>query len=425
MILLIAVVGGIAFLAQYLPNWRQRTVPDPGPIIRFAYGTQAVWEPEDEKNDGVKVGKYAKEIEQGSTGHYDFPFENTIAGTAVVGLENVSCDCSKIEGALLSDTQWSVFQSARWNEKAQKDLSGELTWKALKPDRATGLEVPRNGHGVIRISWVTRKSQGRLNLGVDLWMRPKERSGTLQSARLETLTAVVLPVRFDQTRINLGTLTGGSVARARFHAWSATRSTGALNGASRSPLLKFTITPLTADEAKKLEKDLRDNVTNTRVRLAWRIDLTLEESKNGRQLDQGVLPKDLLAFQLDEDPLLFGPFIEGKVQGEVEMTGVDQQGRLQLGSYPAHDGAKRRLVLWTDKGTGLKVEGREPPLLQVQLREDPKASTDRKTNWVMDVVVPPDSPTGSLPDGSGIVLRAQAATPRLIRIPVLGTSLQR
>src|SRR5437870_1733415 len=72
-ILFVFVVGAIAWITQFMPNWRVKTDTQPaantsGAMIKFTFN-RAVWDPDDDK--------YALEMEPGQDGHFDFPFENT------------------------------------------------------------------------------------------------------------------------------------------------------------------------------------------------------------------------------------------------------------------------------------------------------------------------------------------------------------
>ena len=62
---------------------------------------------------GQKVELSFKEFEQGTEGHYDFPFRNVSDADAEAALDTVGCDCSKVLVCTLPEDQWKYLRKAQ------------------------------------------------------------------------------------------------------------------------------------------------------------------------------------------------------------------------------------------------------------------------------------------------------------------------
>src|ERR1043165_3671335 len=95
---LVAVVGGVAWLVQYLPRTKD-SPDDPKPetekkLLEFTR-TVAEWEKRDDTklNPGWERWKY---VEKGDRGHYDFLFKNTNKFEVELAAYHVNCDCTTV-----------------------------------------------------------------------------------------------------------------------------------------------------------------------------------------------------------------------------------------------------------------------------------------------------------------------------------------
>lgn len=420
-VLFILVIGGIAWVVQQLPNYRK---PDQLPIpvteiIRFREG-MAVW-------DGADPS-YMLEVENGSEGSYDYFFENVSDGPATVGVESVSCDCSQVMVTVLSPSlrsQWEGFDAQRRKiDHGAAFSSPELKWTLLDAKKPQGLAVPQGSAGLVRVGWKTRKTEGtRLRLTVRIWSEPEGKVLQRQWHALETGTVVTAPVMFVAHKVTVGTLASGAVANADVVGWSSTRKKLAIKTSAGDPLWQWELKELSEKSRSALEAKLRSDGINTRVQSAVKLLLTMYENKDGKQLEQGPFQRRPPLW-LDDQALDNNlPWFVGRVKGEVEIGALEDQGKILLRTFKAQQGIRHRLPLRADAKLGLEVQSSIPSFLEVKLHENPKESTAGKRSWVLEVAVPPGSPPGTFTDESAILLRTKTTPPRVIRIPVLGTSV--
>lgn len=415
---LVLVIGGIAWVVQYLPGKQQVVAPLPdSELVRFPE-IKAVWDPKDEE--------YAFEVERDSRGSYDYYFENVHAGNVQIGLEMTSCDCSDVKVALLNSSdlrsRWQELEARR--RKGDRDAvfsDMDLTWTPL--DKFKGITLPEQGKGLLRVGWHARKGEGsQLRLKVGVWSYPEEQPTQRRWVYVDMLTRVVPKLVFNTGKVSLGTLSGGK-ASAEVVAWSATRPKLDLKVASDDPLSTWALTPLDKQSMQVLEATLRKNGLNTRVRSAVALRLTIAEEKGGKVLEQGPFqrrPSVTLEGETVQDGL---PVFHGRVQGDIRIGGLDDSGKIQLKSFSISEGIRQRLYLWTDRKVKLDVDARYPAFLDARLEESLKESTEKERKWVLEVIVPRGSPPGPFGDDSAILLRTDATPPRRIRIPIQGTAV--
>jgi hypothetical protein len=416
--LFIALIGGIAFVVQYTPNWRgkKNTTNRQGQakeVLDFPE-KQALWDADD-KN-------YVKEFEPEMPGHYDYSFRNNTGGTVELGLFHSSCDCASIEVYLLAEEQMSAWLTAK---KAGKAASLENAIPLKKVDHRNGIDIPAGSAGVVRVNWKSRKAVGEyLRLSIRLWAQPKGKSTDRGYVDLETRSMLVPPVVFDREELSLGTLAPGGVAEAECTWWSATRTKADLKAQDDDPLVTWVITPFSRAQCDKLEEQLRKRKINTRIQLAGKLQVKVVEAKGKHQLEQGPFNR-LAPLALEEQPLTLRPRLVGRVLGEVEVGTGKDQGKINLESFSAARGKKLRVALRTDPNTVLTVDSAKPAYLKVQIKANKEASTPQKAGWTLEVEVPADSHLGTFAEDSAVILRTQATPPRYIRIPVVGSAVQR
>ena len=419
-VLFVLMVGAIAWVTQFMPNWRadnKKAVPV-GPAgaaaLKFSL-VRALWDPEDED--------YALETEKGKDGHFDFPFENTSYQPAELGLKKRSCDCSYLEVCIVPPVEWERYRQ----EIAKSPVtakSGDWAWEKIVDSETKGYEVPAGAKGLVRVTWHGRKAPGsRLQLTADMWHQPPGQVGQRRFEKLEVPILMAAPVQFLPTRINIGTIAARESGVADFTLWSATRSTLDFTGAdSKDPLFTYEFKPFSPEERRDLEKKLRRPAAadkkgeNTRVRAAYRFQVTVQEQASGKQLDQGPFHHDV-TFLLDEDKVP-GPQVSGMVSGDVIVGNTEERGKVDLKIFRAKQGTTRTVALWANDKIILEPESHTPARLQVHVKKAEKNGTNVK--WLLEVTVPPNSHYGPFPEESVIILRIQGTPPRFIRIPVKG-----
>ncbi|MBM4071175.1 MAG: hypothetical protein FJ271_19900 [Planctomycetes bacterium] len=416
---LMLVIGGIAWVVQFLPG-KQRVVPPPPPdqeLLRFPE-VKAVWDPKDEE--------YAFEVERDDRGSYDYYFENAYPGSVQLGLESTSCDCSDVKVGLLASTEllsrWQKLETRRRNGERDAVFSdNDLTWLPL--DKIKGVTVPAQGTGLLRVGWHARKPEGnQLRLKVGVWSYPDDHATQRRWLYVDMLTRVVPRLGFNTGKVSLGTLSGGK-ATAEAIAWSATRSKLNLQVTNDDPLCAWTVTPLSKQSTPVLEASLRKGGLNTRVRSAAALRLTVAEEKGGKVLDQGPFQRRP-TITLDGETVQDGlPLFQGRVQGDIRIGGLDESGKIQLKSFPVSDGVRQKLFLWADRKIALEVDARHPAFLEAKLAESSEESSAKEKKWILEVVVPRGSPPGPFADDSAILLRTDAVPPRRVRIPIQGTAV--
>jgi hypothetical protein len=425
--LFVVMIGGVAFLVQYLPNWRSKknTVRPPQPKEVLVFPEKiSIWDPKDkEKILDANHVPYIKEFEAETPGHYDYSFRNTGSENgkslaAEMGIYQPTCDCASVQAFLLSESQLTAWEKAKPEEKASI-LKNPIT---LKPDERKGIVIPPQSCGVVRVNWNNRRTPPySLRFNVRVWAQPKGKMEERTFIELETRALLVPPVQFDQAELSLGAIAPGAVVEAQCLWWSSTRSKVDLKVVGGDPLVTWTITRFTPAERAEFEKQLRAKNINIRIQVAGRLSVKVVEEKDKRQLEQGPLNR-LAPLSLDDQPLAIVPRVVGRVTGEVEVGSSKDHGKIDLLNFSSSKGKKRRIVLRSEPGTVLMIDSQKPSYLKVVLKANKETSPGQKKSWFLDVEVPPGSHVGPFLEDSAVILKTQATPPRYIRIPILGNA---
>jgi hypothetical protein len=410
--LFVAVVGGTAWVVQWLPNWRQRPQPpvtQPSQPVLVFEQKRAVWDPTDTD--------YAAEFEFGPGGHYDYLFTNPGPTPVQLGVSHVNCGCiNKVKACLLSLDALEEYKRDKRDDK--------LHWEVLPTDERHGITVPPQSGGIIRPVWGDRSASGLRTFKITLWSQP-EGKGRDQETVLVAPVAFVMPVRYYPEMRDIGILAPQGMARADFWFWSATRDHFALDLKEKTgdPCFVFQATPLDKAECGELTKRLRAANINTRVKSAYRVEVSVYEERGGGQLDLGPFHRNVpLAIDDAVADLPTGPLLKGWVRGDIAVGNPEDLGQIDFRSFPIRARRDRRVPLWTAAGVKLSAD-QVPEFLDVELKE--KETAANKTRWELHVgfrsrLLRP----GNLPEGSAIILRTNGMPPRRIRIPVLGNAVQ-
>jgi hypothetical protein len=427
--LFVAIVAGVAWISQYIPRGvtsggpKPPTRPAPVQIPDLDFVVMgAMWE---KPTPGqVEERPHAKEFEHGVEGHYDFPFRNKHEYPMTIGFWQTSCDCSSLKGAALSPDEVAGLPTDA-SKMPVPDLPGR-TWTDLPKDQHTGVEIPANGGGIVRMSWNSRKRAGEyLKLNITVWMAPSDRLDEKVFANLHAPILITTPIRFEPARLSLGTLSTGGVAEGAVFIHSATRTTLPLvvDKAQLDDLFDVRLEPLDAAALKTLENQLRAQKFDTRLTAATKAVVTLREQQGGKQLDQGLFSRTL-PVHLEGESDIAPPLVTAITRGDVEIGTGDDIGRIVFRPFPTREGNSRKIPLWTENPADLIVEGTSPSFIGAKLTRDKKDTGTVRKKWNLEVTLPPGALVGTLPEDAVIILRTDTQPPRRIRIPVVATGGQ-
>ncbi len=447
--LIVVVIGGIAWVAQFLPRWTQtRTVTPRGntgakTLLEFAR-TMAQWSEKPPEPDSKEVAW--REVEPGQKGYYDFPFKN-IAGEAVeINYYTSSCDCASVQVCALDAAEWERVSKAQADKPAEplvfaaepvwQDLVKEPEWSKLGSDvqKQKRLTVASDQGGLVRVRWVAKSAGQEMKVMPVVW---HQRAGDTRpnGQPLGVPLAVSMPVRFYPPRIHVGGLSLGAKATGEFHAWSSTRSDLDLKLTPNpaDSLCDVVIKPLSKQECADLETSLRGDVVLTagkappRVLVAHHVQVTMHESRDGKQLDLGSFYRKL-DVTLDNIPQrdVPGPEIVGRVHGGIVIGGSDDQGRVRFRTFNAREGAVKTVEISTDVKAQLETFKHDPSWIHVKLTRAAKQEDPKRTIWLLQVEVPSDTPAAhSFEEPNAVILRIVGPPERFVRIPIEGHLIDR
>jgi hypothetical protein len=428
--LFVVLVGGIAWVSQYLPSWKERKQPPPPTEspVRFTRVTTSEESP-----------NYYREFEYGVEGHLDYLFQNTSDKAVELGALWKQCSCSRLDIGLLTpaearpllelDKQGSpdkLLQARAGLERLTAGLEGR--WKAMNLSEDEGVNVPAGGAGVLRIIWRRRVAEQEVfEIKAIVWARP---AGTALSERLalpiKPRVSLVPPVRLYPDKADVGKLYAKSSETKKFLYWSATRDKVEVTPADDpDPLVKCEVLPLRPDEFEGAQKRLEIAGHHTRIRSGCWVRVTLHEEKDGKQLDMGALVRPVkVRVKADGEAMeVANPVLIGRVRSDVRLISADDQEQINLGGFKARDGTAHTARLVARPEVKLKLAGDQPAFLKLKLTR--KEEADSETTWELDVTVPPRAlPGGHLPPETSVVLLSTSPEhpARRIRIHVTGTA---
>jgi hypothetical protein len=435
--LFVLAIGAIAWMTQYMPNWRAQTAPaisvkkhaegEAKPVIQFVR-TQAEWEKRTKENESQPP--YVREFEKGDKGHYDFPFRVVGDQPAEIGVAEWNCDCSQAQVGTLPKEAWDKFVKDQQDApEVETKLAKEPVWEELPrdTDKKKGASLPAGAHGLLRITWDGRKGTGtRLRLLLKIWSQP---AGQLDQRRIDIVDVPIVmapPIMYIPDKAHVGALGSRESGSVEFDVWSATRTLELLklHDPTPDPLFVVTARDLTPAEMQELQQKFPPLKISSRVKAAQRVTVTVHEQKDGKQFDQGPFARTLPVFFGETlYPDGRGPTVQGRIRGDVEVGGGDEQGKVVLKTFASRDGVVRKVPLSTEVMVPLVVESSYPPALKVKLERSEKESTKSRARWWMTLDIPPGAVTGTLPENSAVVLQLQTTPPRLLRIPIVGSAV--
>jgi hypothetical protein len=462
LVILIVGVGAIAWVVQYNPGGKQPDVVRPGEKLKL-FPTDKVlylWpltdaerqESEKEKDPAkrrpaVYFAEYETNVaDKHDDGFCDYEFTNKTSRALELGLVSMFCQCSRVEVALVSDSDLAAYRAGRarvlvpHGSNYGKDVES-FTWTELKS--ATGgtppaVVVEPGQSGVVRLHWTGREKDKAtpLNLWARLWVHPKGAPQDKVVQELHVTVQLVHPVRFLPRELPLTAFNAGSGASQEYTlvCWSATRDNFKVEGVSED-CAGAAVQPLTDAECRDLEKTLRNppHSVITRVRSAYRLTVKLYERKDGKQLDLGAFERPLPVVFLDgndklkwrpQAQMVVLPMLRGQVNGEIKVNGSGTNLKVTLRS----DNPKTTAKVWTRKDVVLEnratveVSGTALADINVTVEKARDAAEEGGVVWDVTVTVGQyavPGPLGGEMDNAVIVLRRQGQS-QTIRIPVSG-----
>ena len=440
-VLFVLIVGGIAWVVQYLPAWRAGTsTPAPPPskvkdeddLLTFSrrrvqLGALRAVIATFELNENGKDTGYVLEFLRGGHGHYDFAFRNVSDGVVEIELAKTACDCSNAEICLLDPAEWNtvneLLTKTPW---AEPKLVKEPAWHKFTMNPEVGFKIPAGGQGLLRITWVGRKLPGEmLNIHLTFWEQSEGDKSSRRHDAIIVPVAITQMVWFDPPKKEFVMLAPGEQQTVEFSAWSPILDSFdkiSLEGREPNPLVKVEVEPFTPAECKELEKEMRAKAKapRFRVRCAAHVHVTLLERSGDRQMDLGhfslPIPVHVEGAVVDHAT----PTISGFVRGEIDVGGQNDQGKIQLKTFSTAEDKVEVVSIHANPKFKLEYVEHTPKDLKVKLTPNPTGSTPTRAAWNLEVTVPAGTRTGPLPEDARITLRIAADPPRLIRIPVLG-----
>jgi hypothetical protein len=438
----VVLVGAVAFLSQYLRRSKDDRVAPPAKeklIVFVATTVLSSVTAEDKKLD--YANEFERNAEGGGEGTFWFLFANVSAAPAEVGLNAKNCSCSGLEACLLSPDEIQALRSENVL-KSQEALYqalvnvgshvGKERWRPLletnKEDQR--IEVPAGATGLIQLSFKKAKlDEERLRLRADVWAQPV---GGSEKERirfpLEPVAHLVPPVRVQPERRDLDEMPAKDKVEAIFLFWSSTRDkVEAAVAGEPDPCLTWKSKPLTQQECEAVAVRLVKLGIATRVRSACGLRVTLWEEREGKQLDMGTIAKAIPVTVKADGEVVANPptpLIIVRVRSDLQVYGADKQGRIDLGSFRARDGASQTVRLVAEPKVKLEhLDSLKSPYLDVTLGKEKTGARD--VSWDLKVSVAAGRlQGGELPQDTAVVLAVTSpeGARRRVRIPVVGTA---
>jgi hypothetical protein len=434
---MILVVGLATFLSQSLSSGDRTEVGgtaliDGPPIAKLNFPTTVASE------------AILAEIKP-STGFYDFLFDNPNSGPLEVGLEVMSCKCSKVEMLLLSTEEakrykgsWeagatqallaasgllpALCSTAAIVEQGRSFLGTPARWRSMMNKEDKPIPVPPHTEGIIRLTW-EGKQQQQQRLKASIWYQEVDNDKTRSFSVLEVPMLFVHAVQVEELKLDVHELTAGARRTAAVLCWSPTRAGFQLSAREENgdPCFECRCVSLSAAEcAIVLTNQKKERKAPPPPPLSgYLILVTVHERNAGKQLDLGPFTRPI-TLTTDCEAGAQKIDIHGVVVGEVRIVG-EERNLINLSLFNADEGRQANLVLESERPTlQLELEKYAPDYLQVDLQERSNPSPTGGKQWELKVVVPPNKAAGRLPADSVVVLTTKDSPPRRFRIPISG-----
>ncbi len=431
--ILVALVGGITFVTQYVPSKERPDVspaPPPGPERGLVFPKSS--------NETL----YSETTP--ATGFCEYLFTNEASVTMELGLDFQNCKCAGVQVRNLNREEKETYLSlthkgcvaqtlaappqplsvvavgAALHDKLQGILGPRGEWLQMTAKKET-LIVPAEGSGLARLRW-EGKQEGPQRLKATFWSRPLAKPTQASFTDIELPMVYVPPLGLAPPEGDVKELVAGGKNGVGFICYSATRPDFTLSAheENHDPCFEVTCEPRSVEQ---LNKDLAALGTAFPIVKGYLIWVWVHENRNGKQLDFGPFQRRIA---VKSDALLETAVVvvKGIVASDLRVVG-DKQNRISLAQFDADRGATKHVLIESDRpGLRLALDSRSPQIMSVTL-SDPKPTSDGGQQWKLEIVMPPNSINGRMPPDSEIVLKTLDGSPRRFRIPVAGEAVIR
>lgn len=434
-VLAVVLFGGVflvTFLSQYTPTKEVATdskTEERGSVAPLKVPEKtAVWDPLD--------AMYSRELDKGTSAHYDFLLLNENPKPVTVVLESkFGCTCTNLDVQIahLADEERAKLKVAKptpGGTQLEPYLAG-VRWKSLvyerdqKPIEETIPAADANGphYAALRLSWETKEYKATT---LKAQIKARLASGGAEFVNFDVPIAIVPPLIAAPTELQFGDLNPGERRESFFYLWSATRDRfdARAQTSTEDPCIQVgEPRPLTAEELKKLSDELlaaNQIQSKTKPKAGYRVAVTVFESRGENQLELGPLARRILVNRGSDAETTV--MLSGTVRGSVHVGEPADNERIDLRTFSAVHGIERMVnIKSAEPGLGLTVDHVKPAELQAVLK--PPAGPGFGTRiWKLTVTAPPNALAGPLPADSAIYLKTNTTPPRRIRIPVHGNA---
>jgi hypothetical protein len=440
-VVVVGLVAGITFIAQYQPS-RVSRGPEPPPpppgteVDLFFPRLSPEWDP-----------PATSEFELRSPGWCDFWFKNKTGKTVLVSDVTKSCKCQSVQICHFTGDQqprylrWAagsatseigimtsgltgLLPQMEFDRGAGADLRGaKVAWHDFQSG-TDQVKIPPEASGIVRALWDGKRSKlGPERLTVTFYTQAQEESPTPRNqVQLEVPLVFVPPLRSIPATAEVGDIGLSEEKTAEFLVWSSTRAGFHLtaNEKNNAPCFSCSVRPLNDEERSGLVEKSKGEP----VRCGYAVQVRVRERQSDeQQMDLGPFTRRIILHpdgDIGEDSVA----VSGTVRGEVIVGSEEERGRVDFRSFRVRTGASMSiLVRGQVPGLNLRQEDLrvEPESLNyLKVRLEP-AGKDR---WKLQVEVPRDGPPGKLPEHSAVMLKIPTSPPRYIRVPIAGIAYQ-
>ncbi|MBL8800042.1 MAG: hypothetical protein JNM56_39530 [Planctomycetia bacterium] len=440
LVIVMALIGGVTFLAHYAGS-QPRTNKRPTVVEDDAAS---------EARDLVEVGAADEEdgpaivlAELHRPGQQYCWLKNVSSAPLELTLKGKSTDCERVAAITLNAEQWQELnrQAARlgvaWvGESWQHPVNlltatangwamTESAWfnhqrpQTFDEPSAKALRVPAGSpeqpaFAVVRLDW-TGAEPGPSLVRAEFWVAREH--GPRQRKTVERKVAVLPAIQAAPGWAQFKDLTGrGQRETVSYTCWSPTRGNLRLQARDARDHAAFAcvVEPLTEVECRNVAQDQKSP-----VRSGCRVYVSVTESES---LDLGPFSREIvLRGEADDTPVIVRAY--GVVRGPVKVGTPAEPDVIDLGNFPTRKGVSRSVPVVLQGSDGkVTVDSWSPDYLGVKL--DARPAEPDAQRWELTVAVPGGAAVGKLPPASTVFLKVHGATPRRLRIPVLGQGTQ-
>lgn len=406
---------------------------------------------------------WSNEVEVEQQGGYGFWVSNKHPQPVQLQATDASCTCTNVEVANVPNDAMTelTLLSAIGNSPllgmpipaisafGHVKLSNQLDWQVMftkEQKKSVDINAAQDSKpqlAIIKMKWNGKAPEGPKNLNVSLISNLPD--GSLHATRLEASILVVpsyaLLVRNGTkwdfaNELNFGELGENSNATREVFAVSSKRLylplISNLEGESTPCITISNGVPATSEEINSLLNYTVDGnrfmssistMTKYTISVKERVLADSTDNKSLKQLDLGVVDRRV-RFTGENGNDNRSIFVRGRVMGDIRILAGSANGKVDMGTGFSIDQDQQRVLTIIAERDGLDVSLLEnevvPNYLKVKL--EPQKPIDGRKTWRLTVTIPKGTLFGALPINSVIMLKTNDATPRRLRLPVVGSA---